>query len=594
MQTGTFDRFNRSLHLKFHFAGLDNDGDDDDANEDYNPRMYIPSNWTPPAWTYPHQMKSRVEAFQKTLKKVFRPRRGKPNLLPHQQRTLDDLQSQNTFLIVPCDKNLGPSIIEWDKYIKLAMTDHLRDRRTYKKLTQGQQTNAHTRIAKSIEEWIKKYKVNLSKPIRKFLRTNLKDNTDPWARFYLTLKVHKFTNGRPLTSRPIVSCPGSLLHPLGIWVDCQLQKVAKLQCSYFKSSFDLKQQLLDLDIPPFHAKLFTADAVSMYTNIPTPWALHSIGRHLRDHAHDYPDVPAQATIDALRIVMKNNIFTFGDLVLQQVNGTAMGTPPAPPFATIYYALYENTFLDGYPQRLLFYRRFIDDVFGIWLCHPDPAIDALQWQLFQDDMNRARGLTWEFSERSLSVDFMDLTISLHEGRITTSLYEKPLNLHLYIPPHSAHPPGLLPGVVYGTLFRIHTLCTDETDKLQRTRTFFRRLKARGYLPSKIMPLFRQAIERAKTYTGPTNNQETRDPFVIFHLQYHPNDPPSTTIQRAWREHIATPQYKMPLHNITNPKSHQKCNVKRMIIAYKRPMNLGNMLTHRNLAHDNGPLVSSYYD
>ena len=34
---------------------------------------------------------------------------------------------------------------------------------------------------------------------------------------------------------------------------------------------------------------------------------------------------------------------------------------------------------------------------------------------------------------------------------------------------------------------------------------------------------------------------------------------------------------------NPKTKEKCNIKRMIIAYKRPMNLGNLLSHRNLGN-----------
>ena len=46
--------------------------------------------------------------------------------------------------------------------------------------------------------------------------------------------------------------------------------------------------------------------------------------------------------------------------------------------------------------------------------------------------------------------MDMTISINNSnKIETTLLDKRLNLHLYIPPHSAHPPGLLPGIVYGT-------------------------------------------------------------------------------------------------------------------------------------------------
>ena len=45
------------------------------------------------------------------------------------------LQQQQMFLIVPCDKNLGPAISERHDYLKIAMRDHLSDTTTYKSLT---------------------------------------------------------------------------------------------------------------------------------------------------------------------------------------------------------------------------------------------------------------------------------------------------------------------------------------------------------------------------------------------------------------------------------------------------------------------------
>ena len=86
------------------------------------------------------------------------------------------------------------------------------------------------------------------------------------------------------------------------------------------------------------------------------------------------------------------------------------------------------------------------------------------------MNNYPGLTWEFNTPTNKVDFMDLTISITNGNISTSLFEKPLNLHLYIPLHSAHPPGLLPGIVHSTLFRIFTLSSDHNDRILHTKVF----------------------------------------------------------------------------------------------------------------------------
>ena len=90
-------------------------------------------------------------------------------------------------------------------------------------------------------------------------------------------------------------------------------------------------------------------------------------------------------IKALTIVMTTNIFRFGDTYWLQINGTAMGTPPAVAWAIIYYAIHkENTLLPRYTNNLSYYCRWINDVLGVWKHHPDPSIDATQWQQFQRD------------------------------------------------------------------------------------------------------------------------------------------------------------------------------------------------------------------
>ena len=593
LKQSSYDRLFHSVHLRFHFAGKP----PSEGTTTYDPKMYINSTWTPPHWTIPPiALEERLTRFSSALNKLFKTRKGKTNLLPHQHRALRTLQQQQTFLIVPCNKNLGPTIIERHDYLKIAMRDHLSDTTTYKSLTTSEIDRYSSDITKNILGWMKTHHKTLTKMERAFLRKKLKSNQSPYARFYLTLKAHKLKPGQTvdhLKSRPIVSCPGSLLHGLGVWVDRKLQEVAQRTVSYFKNTLELKKELLDLNLPR-NARLFTVNAVSMYTNIPTHTALNLIGKYLNQYQrkHEYPKDVIRA---GLRLVMTMNIFTFGDLTLKQLNGTAMGTPPpAPPYATIYYGLHEEKFLPPYAQRVIFYRRFIDDVIGIWCPHNNHEQDALEWDNFKNKMNAFPGLTWEFSERAKTIDFMDMTISINKSnKIETTLFEKRLNLHLYIPPHSAHPPGLLPGIVYGTLFRIFTLCSNNEDKLQQTKVFFKRLIACGYKGNEIRTLFHKAIMRARAYSGPVHSEDDDHNSVnsvILHLPFHPNDPASSHIQAAWRTHVAKPQWKLPLEHMKNPKTKEKCNIKRMIIAYKRPMNLGNLLSHRDLS--TGPPVSSY--
>ena len=132
-----------------------------------------------------------------------------------------------------------------------------------------------------------------------------------------------------LKSRPIITCPGSLLHQLGIWTDHKLQPLAKQQVSYFRNSYDLRQDLCSTQYPTT-AQLFTADAVSMYTNIPTNTAIMLIAKHIHKSVPEEHPKQNEALIAALKLVMLNNIFSFGDMTFKQLNGTAMGTPPAPP------------------------------------------------------------------------------------------------------------------------------------------------------------------------------------------------------------------------------------------------------------------------
>ena len=66
-------------------------------------------------------------------------------------------------------------------------------------------------------------------------------------------------------------------------------------------------------------------------------------------------------------------------------------------------------LARFGARLQLYRRFIDNVLGIWLVNPDPAEDSLQWTLFIALMQDYYGLEWIFEERSKKVNYMDVTI-----------------------------------------------------------------------------------------------------------------------------------------------------------------------------------------
>ena len=193
-----------------------------------------------------------------------------------------------------------------------------------------------------------------------------------------------------MKTRPIVSFPGSLFHSLGVWIDTHLQEVAKSFRSYIDSSFELVKELKKLRLPP-NARVFTSDAKSMYTNINTTAAIKAIEDYITKNQSKFPYLPVTPLIQALEIIMTNNIFQFGDTVWKQNDGTAMGAPPAPTYANASFATHEDSFLDKYNKFLLFYKRYIDDIFGIWVPSDNSNEDALAWDNYKKDLDSFHGL-----------------------------------------------------------------------------------------------------------------------------------------------------------------------------------------------------------
>jgi hypothetical protein len=213
------------------------------------------------------------------------------------------------------------------------------------------------------------------------------------------------------------------------------------------------------------------DAHSMYTNIDTISALEAFQHFFNTSPYCfYMDNNLKVSlISALSILMFHNMFHLGDTYWVQCNGTAMGTPAAPMYATLFFAIHELTCIPQFQPRLLEYSCYIDDGFGIWQLIPsDSSItDHQHWLTFQSTINNfpsttAQQLIWDFSARCTSINFLDLSITLISGKVSTCLYEKVLNLYLYLPPHSCHPPGVLKGHILGRIKHIYNLTMSLAD------------------------------------------------------------------------------------------------------------------------------------
>jgi hypothetical protein len=133
--------------------------------------------------------------------------------------------------------------------------------------------------------------------------------------------------------RPIASCINSVPEIFSKRADYWLKKlVSEILPTFVRDSAHLISELtrsFPHDLPP-GAKLFSIDAVGMYSNTDTPHGIEVLTTWLTE----FPDnllpegMSVDFIIDSLSEVMKNNIFQFGDTTWRQLRGCAMA--PAQP------------------------------------------------------------------------------------------------------------------------------------------------------------------------------------------------------------------------------------------------------------------------
>jgi hypothetical protein len=330
-------------------------------------------------------------------------------------------------------------------YIRKILTDHLLNT-GYRQLSPIEEKNAMDNLKHYLKSLITRHQSLLPKPELTFFQCSFQ-NFHRLPMFYGLPKVHK----TPFTLCPIVSSTNGFLAIFSTWLDYKMKALLPLVKSFIKNSFSVIGDFRDIDLPP-EAKLFSADATLMYTNINTLTGVTSIKHFLSDNRENLPvDFPTKLFLHILYIVMDNNVFCFGNTYWLQLSGAAMGMPAACAYATISYGQHKNAvILPTFSSNLLYFKRYINDIFGIWL--PPSNNKLATWEAFKTCINNWGSLSWVIEEPSTTTNSLDLNLTITGSRISTATFQKRMNLCLCIPPASAHPPSCFKRLIAGELRR----------------------------------------------------------------------------------------------------------------------------------------------
>ena len=184
-----------------------------------------------------------------------------------------------------------------------------------------------------------------------------------------------------------------------------------------------------------NATLVTVDVTSFYTNIPHEEGVESVLHYMKLHADTLPPgAPSPHTIGILlETILTNNNLSFMDKHFLQLVGTAMGTKAAPPYANLFMGCHEETICEAFIWAILFWERFIDDIFLIFLGTTN------QLQTLQDFMKHLHPtIKFTFQHSTQQISFLDMKVQIGADRkLSTTLYRKPTDCVVLLHFHSNH-------------------------------------------------------------------------------------------------------------------------------------------------------------
>jgi hypothetical protein len=139
-------------------------------------------------------------------------------------------------------------------------------------------------------------------------------------------------------------------------------------------------------------------------------------------------------------------------------GTAMGSPMAPSYASLFMGKLEEDFLNSRTVKPTVWYRFLDDIFMIW----DGSLNDLK--TFINDLNAFHPniqFTHTISENS--VTFLDVIIQKGTNLdVVTNVFVKQTNDHQYLDYSSCHPKSCKDGIPFSQAKRYRRIISNDED------------------------------------------------------------------------------------------------------------------------------------
>ena len=473
---------------------------------------------------------------------------GKMNLNREEKEAFYALLNNEEIIIRPADKGSGIVVLDKEDYIN-KLQGEMTGSASYVEAEKDMTEETNKKLKKMVNKMYKEGSINDE------LRHYLIPKYPRAGKLKGNPKIHK--SGAPL--RTIVSGINTPTEKIAELAEHELNEYVENTPSYVKDTTDFisKLKTMKTDIPK-DAILFCFDVEKLYPSIPRKEGMDACKEALEQRSN--PLVTTEDAVKMIEMVLDSNSFTLGDKQYKQVEGIAIGSKLGRNFACTYMRKWDEILLK-HDKKPLFYKRYIDDGFGIW----DADLDSLlKFTQYANEIHKNIKIELRWSRNC--IEFLDTLVKIENGHVYTDLYSKPTDKHLYLRENSCHPPHTKKALAYGLGIRIRRICEKDEDYHKHRWDLKQQLRKRGYSGKlieqqlcKVDKMNRNDLLKRKK----TESKEKRVPIVLTYSKLLPD------VRKILRKHQNT---------LFNSDRMREVFPETPLLAFRRDKNLCDTLVH----------------
>ena len=201
---------------------------------------------------------------------------------------------------------------------------------------------------------------------------------------------------------------------------------------------ETNQWYIELDKTSESEELVSFDVSSLYTNVPVNESIQVCADLLYSGKYKLPPVDKDTFVELAKLSSCNVIMSTHRGYYKQIDGLAMGSPPAPHLANGWMSQFDNI-IKGTSKL---FTRYMDDILQ------EMKSSNIENKLAEIN-NLHPNLTFTMEKQNDGkIPFLDMIINNSEGNLSSTWYNKPTDTGLILNYHALAPRRYKKSVVSG--------------------------------------------------------------------------------------------------------------------------------------------------